>query len=190
MNKYHQPHHQKAIRYFVQSKSDCLYFHQMNVQGQSSSYDCGVLAIVYSTELVYWCDPLASHGDIATMWPHLLSCQETGKMTHFPSLGGSVPSGMQVHKFFTESIFWACRMPNDKAKIMIKCDHCLKLYHYNCMSLNDDKSCKHKNGWVLDALTLCNVLVNSIYIHFIYAHLSIYHIYLHMSIINSIVCCY
>ena len=149
----------RAICSFVQPKSDSLHFHLMNVQGQPNAYDCGVFAIAYATELVHSCDPVASRWDIGTMRPHLLSCLEAGKMTRFPnSTRRRVPFGMRVHKFFTESIFCVCRMPNDKAKMMIKCDRCLKWFHYNCMDLDEDKSYKHEK-WVC---TVCLEFVQSL----------------------------
>ena len=136
---------------FTHSKTDRLHFHLMNVQGESSSHDCGVFSIAHATELAYRCDWVASCWDNETIRPHRHRWK-------WPT--SQIPQNFLLEYKYTSSslktysVYTGCQM----TKMMMKCDRCLKWYHYDCMSLNEDKSCKHKK----QVCTLCLDFVQSV----------------------------
>ena len=58
----------------------------MNVQKQSGSHDCGIMAIAFVTSLLFEQDPANVRFDQKRMQEHLLKCLDSAKMRPFPVL--------------------------------------------------------------------------------------------------------
>ena len=138
----------KMVCSFFKAPSDALHFDIMNVQGQNNSFDCGVFAIAYATELAYGYDSVICCWDDGKMRQHLKHCLENGCITRFPTRGErTIPLGMRTLNSVLQKIYCICGMPNtNKKRPMVMCDGCLKWYHGDCMSIDCDEVGKSK--WI------------------------------------------
>ena len=69
---------------YVYSPSSELRVTMMDVEKQSNSSDCGVLAIAYAFDLCSGLNPCIDHSKIRS---HLATCLENCQVTRFPVLG-------------------------------------------------------------------------------------------------------
>ncbi len=122
---------------------------------QSGSYDCGLFAIAFATEVAHSKDPGACRFEQCKMRKHLFKCIRSGTLTPFPQQrrlsGGGVKTrdDIEVH-------CW-CRMPELKDFTMIECTSCIKWFHIFC----DDANICEEN---MDDTNGC---VESVYSYFI-----------------------
>ena len=126
----------KMICSFFKCSSDALHFDLINVEIPTNSHDCGVFVVAMATELAFGGDPDSCHRDMKKMRQHLKACLEEGTMRHFPTLGlRRVAHGSRVRRTILERVFCiaSCRMPNEKNRAMILCDHCNALFHIDCV---------------------------------------------------------
>lgn len=131
----------RSVCAFYKCPSDVLRFDIMNVMAQPNSYDCGIHAIAYATELSYGFDPVVCDWDVQNMRQHLLYCFKSGTLTRFPKVGQrKIRFGTCVRKSTAINIFCICRTINDESKPMIECVRCLKWLHKECMGLDIDQS--------------------------------------------------
>ena len=143
----------KALCSILKPASDTLHFDVVNVQRQPNSYDCGLFAIVFGTELVFGKDPATCRFDVSSLRPHLLQSFENKFISSFPSKTRRVSFGSVIRKSFAETIHCSCRTVNEPFRPMIQCGSCFKWFHIDCVSLDVNKSyesidwiCSHCNS--------------------------------------------
>ena len=133
----------KAVCSILRPKESVLHFDLVNVQQQLNSWDCGLFAVAFATELVHERSPSCRHFDVKLFRPHLLDCLKEGTLSCFPSKSRRVGFGRIVKRSAMETIYCICRMVNDPLCPMIQCGTCTKWFHFNCVGLADDNSTKH-----------------------------------------------
>lgn len=95
------------------SPQDAVTFFNVKVQKQIGRADCGLLALVFATDL---CLALERHNQKYKqneMRQHLIHCLESGKMTPFPKTDRRVQTHLSYNKIAIK-IFCLSRLPNDK----------------------------------------------------------------------------
>ena len=60
--------------FHTEAKKSVLHFDLLNVQQQPNSWDCGLFAVAFATELVHGRSPACRHFDVKLLRPHLLDC--------------------------------------------------------------------------------------------------------------------
>ena len=103
---------------FVGPITDKIDLHIVDVQLQENSYDCGVYALAFATELAFGFDPAICLWDHGQLREHLLLCLESRKMARFPVLERWSLSWEDEYEDL--AILCVCRMPNDTQRGMIK----------------------------------------------------------------------
>ena len=134
------PSTQQDICQFWKPYPDKIHFDIMNVLPQSNSYDCGVYAIAYASELLFGQDPVLCDfvTEASAMRSHLINCFENGKIERFPCKGTrSIRIGRRVRKSLCVNIFCSCHLPNDPQRSMIMCNQCRKWYHTECEGVDE-----------------------------------------------------
>ena len=75
----------KQVAAIVKSRSSRITMHLERVQFQKNSYNCGVYALAFITDLCYGRDPAAFlYASSMELCKHLLHCFQNGNMTTFP----------------------------------------------------------------------------------------------------------
>ena len=131
---------QLDICQFWKPSPDRIQFDIMNVLPQPNSYDCGMYAIAFATELLFGNDPVLCDfvTEASAMRFHLISCFEKGKIERFPCKGTrSIRIGRRVRKSLSVNIFCSCRLPNDPKRSIIFCNQCRKWYRTECDTVGE-----------------------------------------------------
>lgn len=122
----------------LQSQIACLLMTQhaeitinfVEVVKQGGTYDCGLYAIAYATDLAHGNDPATRRYDQEKMRPHLRKCLIDRKLKVFP-YKAIFPSG-NFHSEETLAVYCLCRMPEIKGQPMVECTNCKEWYHFVC----------------------------------------------------------
>ena len=129
---------QNTICSIMKPKSSTLTFEVVNVQSQMNTYDCGIFAIAFSTEIAYGHNPVLMQYDASLMRKHLIFCLEKKQMFRFPlKKTRRIPLGSRVKFYIKQPIYCTCRTVNDAGLSMILCDFCKGWFHYNCENIQE-----------------------------------------------------
>ena len=107
-----------------------------DVQRQTNSYDCGVFAIAYLTQILYSnmsCDMTSFRFDISSMRSHLLHCLEQCTFSPFPKI---MKMPCKEDKTQIIKLVCHCHLP-DVIDDLIKCENkfcTVKWFHKSCSS--------------------------------------------------------
>ena len=127
----------KAICSIMKPKVKMLHFDFANFQVQANSYDCGMFAIAFATEIAHGHNPILAQFDVTKLREHLIECFEKGHLTRFPcTKQRRIPLSSRVQHYFQEPIYCVCRTVNDPSLPMIACDFCKEWFHYNCENVD------------------------------------------------------
>jgi len=150
----------KALCSILKPVLNTLHFDIVNVQRQPTSYDCGLFAIAFTTELVFGKDSATCHFDVSSLQPHLLQSFENKFISRFPSKPRRVSFGSVIRKSFAETIHCSCRTVNDPLRPMIPCGSCFRWFHIECVSLDVNKS--------YESIDWIRSHCNTIFVDFVY----------------------
>ena len=130
----------KQICSLLRPKSNTLTFDTMNVQPQGNGFDCGMFALVYATELANGRDPVRYQWNTTVLRSHLVKCFEDRCISPFPvEKERRTTMGNRIRKSVEKEIYCTCRIPNDKATPMVRCDYCHNWLHKECEGLEKDQ---------------------------------------------------
>lgn len=120
------------IASMVHVPSSDLQIIMMDVEKQSNTSDCGVLAIAYIFDICSGMDPCTVRFDHSKIRPHLATCLENCQVSRFPVLGDR--ASVQ-RKPKTVELYCSCRMPERYGEKFAECDSCHIWYHRHCMDI-------------------------------------------------------
>ena len=124
---------QLDICQFWKPSADRVCFDIMNVEKQPNSFDCGIYALAFATELVFGQDPALCEFKAEEMRSHLIQCFEKQKIECFPRRGTrTIRLGKRVRKSVSVDIFCSCRLPNNPSLPMVLCNRCRRWFHMDC----------------------------------------------------------
>ena len=134
---------------FIKPGVDELDIMIVDVQQQNNSYDCGLFALAYATELAFGYDPATFLWDQPSMRKHLLLCFEAGEMKRFPISKTRTIGLRRVRRCSKVVPQCVCRMPRESRPADIRCGMCQKWFHSNCIDLNSQKNI-FSTKWLCD----------------------------------------
>ena len=140
---------QNMVCSMMKPKSSMLTFEIVNVQSQSNSYDCGVFAIAFATEIAHGNNPVSMHFDDMVMRRHLMECFKACHMSSFPCRRQRrIPFGSRVKFYIQQPIYCTCRTVNNIKRPMILCDFCKNWFHLECENVQEgDVAVQKQNKW-------------------------------------------
>ena len=102
----------------------------MNVEKQPNSFDCGIYALAFATELAFGQDLALCEFKAEEMRSHLSF--EKQKIERFPRRGTrTIRLGKRVRKSVSVDIC-SCRLPNNPSLPMVLCNRCRHWFHMDC----------------------------------------------------------
>ena len=134
----------RQIAALLATDHDEITLRHMNVQMQSSTYDCGLFAIAFATAPVHGEHPGKFLFNQDSMRQHLMKCLELGEMTMFPIKKTRRSAGRMKSEDVIE-IHCSCRMPVIPGVDMIECSACGRCIIFPCMCLCHRKLAKKKS---------------------------------------------
>ena len=134
---------------FIKPGVDELDIMIVDVQQQNNSYDCGLFALAYATELAFGYDPATFLWDQPSMRKYLLLCFEAGEMKRFPISKTRTIGLRRVRRCSKVVPQCVCRMPRESRPADIRCGMCQKWFHSNCIDLNSQKNI-FSTKWLCD----------------------------------------
>jgi len=121
---------QTMVCSIMKPKSSTLTFDVVNVQSQINSYDCGMFAIAFATEIAHGNTPGLMHFYFRERRRHFIKCFETNHISQFScKRRRRIPLGSSIKIFIQQPIYCFCRTVNDVNKSMIRCDFCKDWFH-------------------------------------------------------------
>lgn len=140
----------KQIAAIVKSNSHQISLFLEKVQGQRNSFDCGIYAIAFITDLCHGINPAThQYSSSKELRQHLVNCFSNGSMSPFPIVAS------KEHKLAikaTLNVYCCCRLPyvldhllpinvpaDDITTEMVKCGICDNWYHCSCVNLSDEQ---------------------------------------------------
>jgi hypothetical protein len=122
----------------VFSPASKLTIKMVNVERQSNSSDCGVLAIAYAFDICSGVDPCKARYDSSRTRQHLATCLSDCNFSRFPVVG-SERKCRSVKLSKTVELYCTCRMPERVGEEnMAECDVCKDWFHLHCQDIPND----------------------------------------------------
>ena len=136
-----------------------LRVHIMNVTRQKNAHDCGVLALVYASDLCNGHDPCSVSFESNNIRQHLTKCLEERKFSRFPIARSKREGITSVRRTVTISIHCSCRMTNNddcdelaisvmNEDVMAQCEICSQWFHKNCLEIPSNVFKEKGVSWV------------------------------------------
>ncbi len=139
---------QKNVFSIMQPKVKIVNVDVMNVMKQPNSYDCGVFAIAFATEIAHGYNPIWAQFDVGQMRNHLLDCLEKGCLSRFPVVKiRRIPLGSRVKHFIPVKVYCVCRNIDNKKQPMIECDLCKEWFHFSCLNISSSSEALKVDKW-------------------------------------------
>ena len=122
----------------VFSPASKLTIKMVNVERQSNSSDCGVLAVAYAFDICSGVDPCKARYDSSRTRQHLATCLSDCNFSRFPVVG-SERKCRSVKLSKTVELYCTCRMPERVGEEnMAECDVCKDWFHLHCQDIPND----------------------------------------------------
>ena len=142
---------QKQVCCLLRPVTKSLAFDIVNVKQQNTSYDCGIFALAYATELALNKEPLSCNLSSCTdiLRTHLLQCFEANKMAPFPQSQRErrVAMGSRIKYHKKVEVYCQCRMPYDPECNMVECCTCTQWFHLLCVGETRSVKDLEKRKW-------------------------------------------
>ena len=104
----------------------------MDVEKQTNSSDCGVLAIAYAFDICSGLNPCSVRYNQKNVRQHLVMCLEKCQFARFPLVG---ERRSRSGKAKTVELHCSCRMPEREGDKMAECESCQVWYHHHCIDI-------------------------------------------------------
>ena len=141
----------KVIASLVFCPFPTLTIQMMNVERQSNSSDCGVLAINIAFEICGGRDPCRLRfGRTNSIREHLATCLENCMLAPFPDRGERRCT-KKVNLTKHVKLHCVCRLPEEGNVSMAQCGVCKQWFHKHCVNIPDVVFTDSKVLWVCNA---------------------------------------
>ena len=132
------PETEFLIAGMVFSPASNLTIKMVNIERQSNSSDCGILAIAYAFDICSGVDPCKARYDSSRTRQHLATCLSDCNFSRFPVVG-SERKCRSVKLSKTVELYCTCRLPERVGKDnMVECAVCKDWFHQSCQDVPKD----------------------------------------------------